>query len=164
MNRTEVIDAYFDFCKKTGFSPEQVVLSAGAALVMFGDRENTSDLDCDIPEHDYAQFVCQMPSRERRSSLGAFYDYDDIVSLQAFPEGTGVSQHATPKGLVYTYSWMALVEQKIKLVEMPDRKPEKIPRDLEELDNMVLGLVFAGGDAGIKELIERAGRAKANRV
>jgi hypothetical protein len=59
---------------------------------------------------------------------------------------------------------MALVEQNIKLVEMPDRKPEKIPRDLEELDNMVLGLAFAGGVAGVKELIERAGRAKANRL
>jgi hypothetical protein len=164
MNRTEVIDAYFAFCKQAGYEPHQVILSAGAALVMFEERETTADLDCDVPAHDYAQFVCQRPSGERRSSLGAFFDYDDVVSLHAFPEGTGVSQHATPKGLVYTYSWMALVEQKIKLVEMPDRKPEKIPRDLEELDNMVLGLAFAGDVAGVKELIERAGRAKANRV
>lgn len=164
MDRNEVIAAYFEFVKKTSFDASQVILSAGAAMVMFDEREDTADLDCDIPPQDYAQFACQMPSRERRSSLGALYDYDELVSLHPMPEGIAISEHPTPKGTVYTYSWMALVEQKIRLVEMPDRNPEKIPQDIKDLDNLILGLALAGGGAGVKELIERAGRAKANRV
>lgn len=161
MDRKELRATYIAFCQAANLKPEQVILSAGGAMVMFGSRETTQDLDVDVPREFYD--LVKTESNVRRSSLGEYVDFTDVVSLHVLDPNV---DHDVAIFLddedgkdVYTYGIMSMLEQKLRLLEMTDRKPEKIPQDLIDLDKLVLGATLAGKAS--RDLLQRATAAKA---
>ena len=49
LDKNRLMAGYFRCCNLIDLSPEDVVLGAGGACVMFGIRSETADIDVDIP-------------------------------------------------------------------------------------------------------------------
>ena len=169
MNTHETKAAYFQFIDETGSDASETIISAGAALMMFRLRKEVGDLDLDVTPEIYERYKTE--ENVRRSSLGEYVDYSDTISLHA-KEHDPHPNFVMPwvcldtNRTIYTYSRKQLIEQKIKLLEMEDRIPSKIPRDIEDLDGLIFSFCteWAGGTEEGKDLIRRAGIAKAKRM
>lgn len=169
MNNKQIVSEYLAFCKEIDTDPSKVVISSGAALVLLNCREEAGDLDLDVPLEIYERYKTE--ANVRRSSLGEYVDYSDVVSLHAKEHELDARSITVLTSVeygdqIYIYSPARLVEQKTKLLEMEDRIPEKIPQDIRDLDALIECLVFMGGinTAEDHELIRRAGAAKAARI
>lgn len=128
MNSAAFARAYFDFCVAVGEKPQNVLVSAGGALLMLGLREKSDDLDLDVRDVVYDAIAQMKP--EQRWSGGPFIDYDEHVSV-----------HRTPVGMttqvvngVTLYSLDELIKQKEKMSKAPDRKPEKVKQDNKDIE------------------------------
>ena len=159
MELQEMFDHYQAFCKEANLAPSDVVISAGGGLALHDIRKEVGDLDLDIPEEDYRRLATD-PSRLFSSSMGEYYEYNDVISLHIQKPGIGRACFHFPQGEIYCYSWTALLDQKIALLEMPDRKPEKVSRDIAELDIMIEQLTKLESDYAQK-ILKRAAAAKA---
>lgn len=134
MDIKQVKETYFTLCTQLNLPPRQVILSAGAALLLLEVRDGEAeDLDVDIPPEVYDRLACMQYPRHTFSA-GEYLEYSDKVSLH---RGKDI-QPTMEIDNVFLYSGLTLLEQKICLLEMPDRKPEKIKRDILELD-LLLG-------------------------
>ena len=57
MNRKELMNKYFEFLSVEGLKPEDVVVGFGGAMVMWGLREETGDLDLSLDEVVFERIV-----------------------------------------------------------------------------------------------------------
>lgn len=128
MNAVEFARTYFNFCEAIGEKPENVLVSAGGALLMLGLRESSDDLDLDVRDVVYDAVATRKP--ENRWSGGAFIDYDEHVSIHRKPPGV---KPMVVQG-VTLYSLEDLIKQKEKMVKAPDRKPEKVKQDNKDIE------------------------------
>lgn len=127
MDRATFIKQYFNFCSEVGERPEDVLVSAGGALLVLGLREESSDLDLDVRPEIYDLY--KNKDNVRRSSLGEYVDFNEIVSLHEMPD---FLEKQEVEG-VWLYSTTDLIEQKTRLAEMPDRMPGKAERDRNDI-------------------------------
>lgn len=123
MDKEAVVARYNQLVKELGEEPCDVVLSAGAALVMMGVRDQTADLDADVNEG-----VFKMHGRAKgilTDGLNPRVAFDDTVDLHARDESAGV---VCVEG-VWIYSPSSMLLQKRHLMHDPKRKPEKFVQD-----------------------------------
>lgn len=132
MTRLKFMSTYFNFCTEQNLRPCDVVVSAGGALLMLGLRNSTSDLDVDIPSHDYDRLLKASKVGERVSSHGAYLDVTDVVSVHRIPDGI------VPIRVfgVWIYPLEKLIEQKTKLSIAHDRPVIKAEQDLLDIQNL----------------------------
>lgn len=131
MNRLDFIKAYFNVVSDLGQEPKNVVVSAGGALLLLGLREESSDLDLDVLDEVYdAQLVGR---HERFSSLGAYLDISEDVSLHRMPKGI---EKICVDG-VYMYSIPEMIKQKTALSNMPDRMAGKAEKDRADIAKLL---------------------------
>lgn len=149
-------NAYFNLCVRLNQPPRNVVLSAGAALVLLEVRDGEAeDLDVDVPVEVYERQSSMHPMGSHSSSMGSYVEIGNNISLHKLDRVGGTMEIDG----VYMYDGLRLLEQKIKLLEMPDRKPEKIARDILELDLLMASLVIQQLQAGAPvppDLLDRA--------
>lgn len=131
MNRDTFIRHYFNFCSEVGESPENVLVSAGGALLVLGLREETSDLDLDVRGEVYDLY--KHAENVRRSSLGEYVDYSETISLHEMPEKIGKQEVDG----VWLYAMADLVDQKTCLLNMVDRAPGKAERDRKDIEMLM---------------------------
>lgn len=105
-------------------------LSAGAALVLHGLRSEFDDLDLTVPKRvwEYALQTGVEPVQ-----------VTDTVQLIPVTEWADIHFGDTPKNtqIMYgmrVYTLEELLVQKQALAALPGRKPEKVARDLREVD------------------------------
>lgn len=130
MDRNSFVKQYFNFCNEVGEKPEDVLVSAGGALLLLGLREESSDLDLDVRREVYDKF--KRHGNIRRSSLGEYVDYNELVSLHVTPSGIGKMEVDG----VWMYSVGELMVQKMALANMPDRTPGKAVKDLKDIEQL----------------------------
>lgn len=130
MNREEFIQRYFAFCEELNLSPEDVLVSAGGALLMLGLREQTEDLDLDVDLDIYEQHVTS--ENVAHSSLGEYINYNEYIALH--PMMCPIERMEIDG--VYIYSIPMLIQQKCDMLDMQDRIPEKRERDLRDLESL----------------------------
>ena len=130
MNATELMACYFNFCSQTGLSPEEVVVSAGGALVMLGLRGSTSDLDLDVSDDVYR--LLKPGKVLRHCAMGEFYDYDNTVSLQSIPKEVEVM---VVNG-VSIYSIPTLLWQKGRMSALATRPADKVEQDKRDIQSL----------------------------
>lgn len=130
MDALEFTKAYFNVCSDLGEKPEDVVVSAGGALLILGLREEVSDLDLDVRDIVYEAMSCGR--KEQHSSHGAYIEMSDSVSLHKRREGVKVIR---VRG-VYIYTPEELLKQKRALIEAPDRPSDKRRQDLLDVERL----------------------------
>jgi hypothetical protein len=137
MNRYDVIKAYFRFLRESGLAAEEVVLSAGAAMVVLGHRNQTNDLDIDVPEWFFLQH--KQSHNFRNCRHGNFVQYNPRISLQVNTlQLTDVRVTLTRLGgKIFTYSPLRLFEQKVFLLEQPNRNPTRLTRDVNDCEALM---------------------------
>ena len=59
MNRKELMDKYFEFLKVEGLVNEEVVVGFGGAMLMWGLREETGDLDLGVSVEVFERIVSE---------------------------------------------------------------------------------------------------------
>ena len=130
MNKHELKVMYLKFLKDTGLRVEEVALGFGGALVMMGLRDETSDLDLDIPEWRYQLFkVNEYPIHT--TPIGECMDYNEFISVHR-----STSQDCVYIEGVRVYSPMLLLESKRFLSTHPDRKQTKKAQDLIDIERL----------------------------
>lgn len=131
MNKEAVKALYIETVKKLNLVPMDVKLTAGAALVMYGDREETDDLDIDIPITAFYRL------------LNAGYNYDMFGDVQVihFLEkvdlhiGKYLGHEVIEGCCVHTVD--NLIEQKKVLAKLPFRSQKKKDQDMLDIENLL---------------------------
>ena len=130
MDRELFKTIYLNFVTSFGLQPENVVVSAGGALLMLGLRPRTEDLDLDVPELIYNSFKHVLGGQaERTSSHGTYLDVTTRISIHIAPEGIVPIQVDE----VWIYPIAELIKQKTKLSIAIDRLPEKATQDKADI-------------------------------
>lgn len=130
MNRITFMSHYFNFCREANLGAKEVIVSAGGGLLMMGFREETSDLDLDVPDKVYNRYLRELGvEQERSSSHGTYLDISEHISIHRIkPEiKTQVINFVT------VYSVEELIQQKTRLANAHDRPADKAVKDLLEV-------------------------------
>lgn len=127
MDKEAVIARYHQLVKELGEEARDVVLSAGAALVIMGVREETEDLDVDVKPGVFSWAAKGKTILD--DGLTPRFAFGEDVDLHIANEDTGV---ACVDG-VWIYSPSAMLFQKRLLARFAGRKPEKREKDLAEI-------------------------------
>jgi hypothetical protein len=130
MNALEFTKAYFNVCSDLGEKPEDVVVSAGGALLILGLREEVTDLNLDV--RDIVYEAKKFGHKEQSSSHGAYIEMNAMVSLHKRREGVKTMR---VRG-VYIYTPDELLKQKKALAEAPDRPSDKRRQDLIDMERL----------------------------
>ena len=90
MNRNELMNKYFEFLSVEGLKPEEVVVGFGGAMVMWGLREETGDLDLSLDEVVFERIVGEkglVVKELNRSISKCLAAWDECVDIH--PGGLG---------------------------------------------------------------------------
>jgi len=131
MNKEAVIREYKKLVDELGEQPHEVVLSAGAALVMMGVRDETQDLDVDVRTNIF-KWLSNGREIVQEENCSPRIQYRKGVAIHEFSENTGVVCIAG----VWMYSPGELLIQKRYLANMPNRRFGKREKDLFEITQL----------------------------
>lgn len=131
MDKESVIRQYKKLVEELGEQPHSVVLSSGAALVMMGIRDQTQDLDVDVPANIFKWLgnTRQVIAEEHCSPR---IQYSPEVDVHELSEHTAVVCIAG----VWMYSPGELLLQKRHLANLPTRPAHKREKDLLEITEL----------------------------
>ena len=132
MKKEEFIEEYNTFLAETGLKAKEVIVSSGGACLMMGAREETDDLDVDVPESFYMMVKSIFPEKVNSSSMGEYIDYNSIVSIH-----NTLSDRAVEIDGVWCYTVEEMIKQKKRLIKMPDRASGKAERDKNDLKGLM---------------------------
>jgi len=131
MNKEAVIREYKKLVDELGEQPHEVVLSAGAALVMMGVRDQTEDLDVDVRSNIF-KWLSNGRKVIEEEHVSPRIEYRSNIDIHELSENTGVVCIAG----VWMYSPGELLIQKRYLANMPNRRFAKREKDLAEITQL----------------------------
>ena len=133
MNRKEVIRRIRQFCKDYNVSPSDCKVSAGAAMVLYGVRVETADIDMDLMPNVFRRFemsdLCQK----------SYFNGKTILELRGMNIDLHLWEYGTGQCIepgIFAYGIKDLMEQKRKLKDHPERKPEKVHQDEVDISKL----------------------------
>ena len=130
MNREQFINYYKSVVEELFEISDNVVVSAGGALLMLGLRESTNDLDLDVPENTFNAF--------KNESNVEFFGTKEIVNLNevvSLHRMEGSIKTVTVDG-VCIYSVEELISFKKSLIANPLRNKAKLEQDFSDLEKL----------------------------
>jgi len=142
LDRATVALQYQQLCKTLELEPKQVVLSAGAAMVLLGLRKYTNDLDVALPPEVFEKHKARKGSQQ--GLLGELVIWDGLTDLHSLPADVQVMDHLG----VTIYHPVDLIKEKETMANHPDRKPEKAAQDRKDIQ-------------GLKQLLENVFHTRA---
>lgn len=81
MNKSEMMVRYFAFLKQEGLEACQVTVGAGGAMIMHGLREETHDIDIDVPDDVFAAMrMRSLPEKDIRPGV-YLVSYNEVIDL-----------------------------------------------------------------------------------
>jgi len=128
MKKDQVIARYNALVQELKEDPHNVVLSAGAALVMMGVRDEAEDLDADVLAPVF-RWVSGSRTVLLEEGFAERIEYAEDIDLHILDEDTGI---VCVDG-VWIYSPQSMLTQKRYLATHPNRKEEKRVVDLAEV-------------------------------
>lgn len=128
MDKAQVVERYTQLLGELNEDARNVILSAGSALVMFGIRQDTQDLDVDVSTGVF-RFLSGKHLVITEEGISDLIKYAPDVDIHEFEPDTGI---VCVDG-VWTYSPSALLTQKRYLAKLPTRKEGKREADLKEI-------------------------------
>ena len=127
-NKAQLKERYQKVIDYLNEPPHTVLLTAGGALVMMGLREQTEDLDLDIPESVYNWCAGNHPVVEGLGGV-SYVRMGNDVSFQKGIEERGL---VCIEG-VWCYSPREMIHQKRWLATHPGRTESKRDQDLMDI-------------------------------
>lgn len=131
MDKKAIVKAYAALVQELDEQPKDVVLSAGAALVMMGVRETTTDLDVDILPNVF-KLISKTKGVQVEDESFTMIHYSDHVDLHELDLNTG---RVCIEG-VWCYSPGEMLTQKRYLVNHPKRDLSKIEQDRKDIEGL----------------------------
>ena len=125
-NKQQVISQYILFCELSHLPPENVILSAGGALVLLGLREKTADLDLDVPISFYNKVKRDYGIGYLKE--GDCYRWDETVDIKPSLDIPSFCSEG-----VYCYTISELIKQKEYLLTLDTRPSVKKIQDKIDL-------------------------------
>lgn len=133
MNKKVVKTAYKRYLKEEALAGRDVVLTAGGALVMYGLRTDTIDLEVDIPQFAFVRYSTAYPERYRTYPTGPILVKGQVdVRARQYPnadvrciEGVWVPEPSV------------LLGQKVRLYTWPDRPVWKLKQDMDDIQAII---------------------------
>lgn len=130
LDRDAVVRRYKQLLVEMGLEAKDVVLNAGAALVLMGMRKTTNDLDVSVPVDFFDK------QRVRKGTLngltGPVVAWDGMVDMYPLPSHFTRSHVVDYLG-IWIYSPKELIKQKRKLAKHKDRDPHKAAQDRADI-------------------------------
>jgi hypothetical protein len=130
-NKAQLKERYQQVIDYLSEPPHTVLLTAGGALVMMGLREQTEDLDLDIPESVYNWCARSHPKVEGLGGI-TYVRMGDDVSFQKTTEERGL---VCIEG-VWCYSPREMLYQKQWLATHANRPENKRKQDLIDINQL----------------------------
>lgn len=131
MDKKAIVKAYTELLVELGEQAKDVVLSAGAALVMMGIRESTADLDVDVLPNVF-KILGKKKGVELEDGSFTMIHYSDHVHIHELDTLTG---RVCIEG-VWCYSPGEMLTQKRYLVNHPKRNPNKLEQDRKDIEGL----------------------------
>lgn len=129
LDRNSVIRRYKQLCVELDLSPKQVVLGAGAALVMLGLRKYTNDLDVDVPREVFEKHKSRKGSKP--GILNELVEWDGSVDIHPVIK---CKNNVVEIEGVSIYHPSILLGQKEALISHPLRNVGKLPQDRKDIN------------------------------
>lgn len=148
MNAEEIILSVQKFRRDFSEPKTPVVLSAGCALVIYGVRESTSDIDADVRESVYRRLRSRLDSSViQKFGEVEYFAINDEIDLHVldpsrkFNDASICFKDSHPlyeqaKG-VQLYTLSDMHKQKKALISNPLRNPKKLEQDRKDLAGIV---------------------------
>lgn len=130
LNKAQVVAEYKRFLESSKFPPTLVVLNAGALCVLLGVREETEDLDIDV-DAEFFDYIASFGSTIETGLFGELIQYSPLVSIH---KASGIPTEMY--GSVCGYTLEALIDQKVKMMHHPKRKPGKSEADAKDVGSL----------------------------
>lgn len=120
MKRGEMIEHYKVFLRKEGLKPEEAMLEFGGALLYYGLREETDDMDMGLPQEIYERIVKErklQPVKIKGGISTELAKWDDVIDIHP----SGVDGNVVVKEGVGIASPQKVLEGKLKLNRPKDQ-------------------------------------------
>lgn len=131
MNKEQLIARYKVLVAELKEDPHNVVISAGAALVILGMRKQISMLNADVLPGVFNWLSRSKDIRHRRH-IEPYIQLDFEIRVHKGDENTGV---VCVDG-VWIYSPFELMRQRQRVANFPNRNPLRLARDLVEIEKL----------------------------
>lgn len=131
MNKARVVERYKQLLNELDEDARSVILSAGAALVVLGIRENTRGLDVAVQPGVFRYLSTARPVVKEVGTSDTVQFAED-VNVHEFDDTTGV---VCVEG-VWMYSPSELLKQLRYLAKLPNSKEGKRETDLQEISQL----------------------------
>lgn len=128
MDKTAVVARYKELLEELGSPANEVILTAGAALVVLGIRGKVKSLDVDIPVNVFNWVGTKHEIIVKEGSVPRI-KLSDNVTLRILEDTIGLSNN----GGVWMYSLSELITQKRYLSTMKDRDEDRRLNDQMEV-------------------------------
>lgn len=130
LDRAAVVRRYKQLLVEMGLPAKDVVLNAGAALVLLGLRKYANDIDVSVPEAFFNQ------QRLRKGTLngltGPMVAWDGLVDIYPLPTHF-TEAHVMDHLGVWVFHPNALIKQKRRTAKHKDRDPMKAAQDRADI-------------------------------
>jgi len=128
MNKSQVMARYFEVVRELEEEPQDIILSAGGALVMMGVREEAEDLDLDVSKGTF-NWAARGRKVTTATNLNPLINYAEDVDFHIRDEDAGVVKISG----VWCYSPNSLLVQKRHLAALDRRPSAKRDQDLKDI-------------------------------
>ena len=126
MNKEEIIKEYNTFLRKHPMMPKDFILGAGGACVMYGIRNQTSDMDMAIPKVMFDKWVKSGKYKTHYFGTTLVVAYNANIDLHAIDH----NYNTTIVGGVCCVSLEDLLKQKLELNREKDQADIKALRKM----------------------------------
>lgn len=127
MKKVDIIREYERLVKELGVTPSDVVLNSGAALVIYGARMETSDLDVDVTEEIFERYRKTHPVSHFGNTL--VVKYDSIIDLHCASKDNEIVMIDG----VSVPTIADLIKFKMYLAKHPYRDANKVSQDMYDI-------------------------------
>ena len=138
MNKCEVVKLYVEAVEELNVTSDDVIVGAGAAAVLYGAREETSDLDLALVYRDdmldlFHALEDQCATHQFASKTVVEFMKDVDLHMASWEETTTIIVDGV-KITLYTVD--ELIRQKTFLLSLSHRSDEKKARDRQDISRL----------------------------
>lgn len=121
LKKQDIIREYHKAIKELDINPADVLVGAGGACVLYGVREQTEDIDADVPDELFDKLLKTNKYRLSYFQMGSVavevLEYNSVIDLH---RRSAATQTSVVEG-VHCYSVQQVLQQKLRLNRPKDQ-------------------------------------------
>lgn len=121
LNKQDIVREYHKAVKEPGIQPQDMLVGAGGACVLYGVRMQTEDIDADVPDALFDKLLKTNKYKLSYFQMGSVsvevLEYNAVIDLHRWSSAT---QTSVVEG-VHCYSVEQVLQQKLRLNRPKDQ-------------------------------------------